>query len=313
MSWRLEERDLDGQWRFSEEELLELDELLKVGNRSFNSGVIQRNINHAAQSWLASGGAQGSLCLPERIRRLSLSPRLKIVAAHHPEGWGLVDLGTDHASLPIELCKRGHSPLAAGIDLARPPLLSAENRLVRSRQMGKVALLMGDGISPLLSPTSPATVIQPWDEESRRRWDELKRGGEVTVSICGLGGEVARSLIRTLPPWVSVVLVQANDQPHLVDEALKQRVTDLSQSTRKNYEAIDEAVIERERLFVTKISRPAKEENLRYADHHEPLWNWVWLSRLIRRLAKTPPAHKSRIDKCHLVNKALDRWIRIDT
>ncbi|MHB9144165.1 MAG: tRNA (adenine(22)-N(1))-methyltransferase [Symbiobacteriia bacterium] len=78
----------------------------------------------------------------------SLSPRLEAVLRLVPAGARLLDLGTDHAYLPIALLQRGVSPWAVGVDVRPGPLAQARaNRDAAGLTESQLELRLGDGLA----------------------------------------------------------------------------------------------------------------------------------------------------------------------
>ena len=59
------------------------------------------------------------------MKRLELSPRLRMVASLIPAGARLADVGTDHAYLPVALILEGKIPWAVAADLKYNQFLDA--------------------------------------------------------------------------------------------------------------------------------------------------------------------------------------------
>jgi len=110
-----------------------------------------------------------------------LSPRLEQIAAWVPPGARLLDVGTDHALLPITLVERGRVRFAIASDIAAGPLASAQENVARARLTGQVSVRRGPGL----------TTVQP---------------GEVdTVTIAGMGGATAASILLDSPEVLGAV------------------------------------------------------------------------------------------------------------
>ncbi len=101
--------------------------------------------------------------------KIHLSPRLAAVAEQVPVGSIMVDVGTDHANLPIWMIENERVVGAIGVDVAVGPLKQARRQA--EAHFSKVQVRHSDGLSS----------IEP---------------GEVNcVTICGMGGStIARIL-----------------------------------------------------------------------------------------------------------------------
>ena len=99
---------------------------------------------------------------------ISLTERLKAAAELVPQGVSVIDIGTDHARLPIYLLLSGKSPRVCAADINRGPLSRAEEN---ARRYGAaVDTLLSDGFSGV-----------------------TERFG--CACICGMGGELISSII----------------------------------------------------------------------------------------------------------------------
>ena len=90
----------------------------------------------------------------------------------------MADVGTDHGTLPAALIQAGTVPRAIGIDRRPAPLRAASARLGASAVDARLALRLGDGLSPL-APGEVATVV-----------------------IAGMGGARTVGLLRSAPAVV---------------------------------------------------------------------------------------------------------------
>ena len=111
------------------------------------------------------------------MRRLELTPRLRLLADWVPPGAHLADVGTDHAYLPVWLRLHGSVVSAIACDLREGPL-------ARARETGRtygadgVDYRLGDGLA----------VVSPEEAD--------------TIVISGMGGEnIAAILARA--PWTA--------------------------------------------------------------------------------------------------------------
>ena len=390
MSWRLEERDLSGAWvlRTKEVELIiklciealhspELPIytyfrscLLTTFHLSDDVSVDQEGSELRDQvqefsRWIAERGAAW-FTHRQKSNRSSDAPkldgvsgvltdRLQAVANLYPRGSAMIDIGTDHAILPIALIKGRLASVAAGIDIASKPLLIAARHLDESGTHGRLALVCGDGIKPFTamddaSYPSMTSWVAPWNELHTRFWRDACSSRQVTVTICGVGGQVAAQKIAELPSWVSVVIVQANNDPSAVDRALAKfqrsahvsnKCHDVSRdpmplwSIFASNQVSLSITLERTRLFVTKrVKRvyvsPDSEQvedlhNDQLEVHHQTdqqtmspgessdlwLWYWVQLSRNLKVLTLTPPTHPSCSWKSAHVIEAVTLWLNL--
>lgn len=80
------------------------------------------------------------------VRGPLLSPRLRMVAGLLPEGHRLIDIGTDHAHLPIHAVLEGHFLEAVAADLRVGPLESASRNIDRFGCAGQVRTEHANGL-----------------------------------------------------------------------------------------------------------------------------------------------------------------------
>ncbi len=110
------------------------------------------------------------------MKKLRLSPRLAAVAQLVPQGASFVDIGTDHAYLPVWLLLEGRIPHAIATDIREGPLARGQ------------------------------AVAQQWqipiENISFRCCDGLQgvKLGEVdTIAIAGMGGETIAGILEAAP------------------------------------------------------------------------------------------------------------------
>lgn len=106
---------------------------------------------------------------------IHLSPRLAAVAALVPAGAAVIDVGTDHAMLPVWLAQTGRSGHILATDIRSGPLESAASLVARTGTGDRVRLLQTDGLAG----------VEPFG------WD--------TVILAGMGGETMVSILAAAP------------------------------------------------------------------------------------------------------------------
>ena len=102
-----------------------------------------------------------------------LCPRLRAVADLVEPGLPALDVGTDHAYLPVRLVKEGVCPSAAAVDIRVSPLENARRNVEKSGLSDRIDLWLGDGLSG----------VEP--------------GRFGTVIIAGMGGELIADIIAS--------------------------------------------------------------------------------------------------------------------
>lgn len=108
---------------------------------------------------------------------MKLTARLAAAAAFVPRGSVIVDVGTDHGYIPIDLCQRGVCPRAVASDIVRGPLSAAAAHVRQASLTERIDCRLADGLKGV-------------------------RLGEVDGAlICGMGGSL---MIRILTESTAV-------------------------------------------------------------------------------------------------------------
>lgn len=122
------------------------------------------------------------------MRPIELSLRLQTLAQQIPRGARFVDVGTDHARLPVWLLTQGMITSAIAADLREGPLDRARQTAARHGVTERISFRLGDGLQP----------IQP---------------GEVDVAaIAGMGGDTIADILAAAP-WAASGQCQLLLQP----------------------------------------------------------------------------------------------------
>ena len=128
-------------------------------------------------------------------KQIELTPRLRAVAERIPQGANMVDVGTDHAFLPVWLLQQGRIARAIAADLREGPLSRAKTTAVECGRTDEMEFRLCDGLMGI----SP---------------DEVN-----AVAIAGMGGETIVHILSQAP-WiqnetVTLVLQPMSTQPEL--------------------------------------------------------------------------------------------------
>ena len=116
---------------------------------------------------------------------IELSPRLRRIAEYVPAGGVVVDVGTDHAYIPIWLLQTGVSPRAYASDVKPGPLKNAEADAARAGVRDRLTLFLCDGLT-LCAPDAVDTVI-----------------------LAGMGGETMMGILGAAPwAWEKRLILQ---------------------------------------------------------------------------------------------------------
>ena len=127
---------------------------------------------------------------------MRLSERLEAIIDMMPPCRAAADIGTDHGFVPIELVRRGIAERAIGCDVRKGPLSSALEHVKRAGLEDKIALRLGDGLSPLLKGEADTVII-------------AGMGGTLISRILEEGRETAEAFSEMiLSPHTDVPLVR---------------------------------------------------------------------------------------------------------
>ena len=87
-----------------------------------------------------------------------MTPRLMSAAGFVSCGATVVDVGTDHAYIPIWLVKNGVCPGAVAMDINQGPILRAEENIRKFGLETKIRTKLSDGLAAL-EPNEADTVV----------------------------------------------------------------------------------------------------------------------------------------------------------
>ncbi len=108
-----------------------------------------------------------------------LSKRLEAVAGFVTKGNGIIDIGTDHAYLPIELISRGIASSALAVDVNPGPLERAKENIRKAGLEDKIKISLGNGLSGV-DDTAGKSII-----------------------IAGMGGPLALGILEAYPEKIA--------------------------------------------------------------------------------------------------------------
>ena len=106
---------------------------------------------------------------------IRLSARLAAVAALVPPGASVIDVGTDHAMVPVWLVQAGICPHVLATDIRPGPLQSAAALLERTGTGDRIRLMQTDGLAGIAPEEYDALII------------------------AGMGGETMASILSAAP------------------------------------------------------------------------------------------------------------------
>ncbi|EMC43205.1 tRNA (adenine(22)-N(1))-methyltransferase [Streptococcus mutans] len=110
--------------------------------------------------------------MPDKKREVSLSHRLQEVASFVPKGARLLDVGSDHAYLPIYLLEQGLIDFAVAGEIIKGPYESAVTNVSESGLSGQIAVRLADGLAALNDN------------------DDID-----LITICGMGGRLIADIL----------------------------------------------------------------------------------------------------------------------
>ncbi len=134
------------------------------------------------------------------ILSIRLSPRLQRIADYIPAGSRVIDVGTDHAYIPIWLLQTGRADHAVAADIRSGPLGRAAADAEKYEVSDRLQLLLTNGLSGV-APDSVDTVI-----------------------IAGMGGETILGILEA-SPWAleKRLILQPQTKPELLRAWLGER------------------------------------------------------------------------------------------
>ncbi|HEL1583378.1 TPA: tRNA (adenine-N(1))-methyltransferase [Streptococcus suis] len=102
-----------------------------------------------------------------------ISQRLEAVASYVPQGARLVDVGSDHAYLPLFLVEQGRIDYAIAGEVVQGPYQSALQNVEQAGQTDKIAVRLANGLA----------AVELTDQVS-------------TVTIAGMGGRLIAEILE---------------------------------------------------------------------------------------------------------------------
>lgn len=121
-----------------------------------------------------------------------LSQRLRVVANYIPKGSKLLDVGSDHAYLPIYLAERGLISSAIAGEVVKGPFESAQKNVSQHLLADKIEVRLANGLGA-------------FDESDH----------VTAISICGMGGRLIAEILeagKEKLDSVDVLVLQPNNR-----------------------------------------------------------------------------------------------------
>ncbi len=122
---------------------------------------------------------------------MKLSRRLRAICELVPSGSAVVDVGCDHAYVPVELLSSGKCPCAVASDIRSGPLMSARRNIEEAGLADRIRTAVCDGVSADTAALLAAAG--------------LEAGTPVTLVTAGMGGlmmvKILQEAERSLFTW----------------------------------------------------------------------------------------------------------------
>jgi tRNA (adenine22-N1)-methyltransferase len=161
---------------------------------------------------------------------IELKGRLKAIADFVPQGSVVIDVGTDHAYLPIYLVQAGICPKAFGVDVHKGPYQSAVDQVLLQGLEDRITVILGDGLKPV-KPMSGAVI-----------------------TIAGMGGTTMREILAARPEVLAKVS-RLILQPQVAGGALRLWLL------QNGWALVDERLVEEEnRIYEIIVAEPGIQE-----------------------------------------------------
>lgn len=124
---------------------------------------------------------------------MELSKRLTAVSSIVPEGCAVLDIGCDHAYVPMELVSKGRAPFAVASDVREGPLAIAKEHIDAAGLSDKILTVLSDGVP--------------------EGWRNMVRGDvPVAVITAGMGGLLICDIFQKAPDRESIRYWAASPQ-----------------------------------------------------------------------------------------------------
>lgn len=178
-----------------------------------------------------------------------LSKRLQAVADLVTPGMRLVDVGTDHAYIPIYLTQNGLVPSAIAMDINKGPLERADAHILEHGLDGKIVTRLSDGLVNLKMEEADTMIA-------------AGMGGGLVIHILNEDPEKTRSLKELiLQPQSELAKVRR----YLEEYRFRIVAEDMVEEDGKYYPMMKVIPAEQKGLYAEGV--PAAEEELEYGKY----------------------------------------------
>ena len=156
---------------------------------------------------------------------LKLSPRLQCIADYICPGDRVIDVGTDHAYIPIYLLQNGIARLVTATDIRSGPLENAAADARKYQVAEGLTLLLCDGLSAC-TPEMADTVIlagmggetiqhilaaAPWALEKRLLLQPQSKQAELRAWLAARGLSPARISVPAGRSWMATTTLSSSE------------------------------------------------------------------------------------------------------
>lgn len=204
---------------------------------------------------------------------MKLSSRLRAIAQQVPQGARVVDVGTDHALLPIFLIQQGQAGMAVATDVAVGPYHAALDNVQRNELTNQISVRLGNGL------------------------DSVAPGEVDVVVIAGMGGSLETEILRQAPmvmERVKRIILQPMNAADRVRRFLHENGLSL----------VQEQVIHEDKHFYDILTAEKRETQI---DYYKPFSTSEALLQLAYQLGPINLQHPTRDFVLYAAN-LLEHW-----
>lgn len=217
----------------------------------------------------------------DTLKKIELSKRLQKASEFAVPNRPILDVGSDHANLPIYLVQEGKVPAAVAGEVVKGPYEYAKSKIDNNGLEKKISIRLGDGLDVIDSKDTIGTIF-----------------------ICGMGGFLITNILKNglkmnkLSQNTRLVL-----QPNHGEESVREFLD------QAGYEIIDEAILEEKGKYYEIIvaeytNSPKNYTNLEYIFGPKLLKSksaiftkkWedkkLWFENVLEKIKQTQDAEK---------------------
>jgi len=177
------------------------------------------------------------------MQKKTISQRLERVAAFVPDGAKLLDVGSDHAYLPICLVQQGRIEKALAGEVVEGPFQSAQKNVSEHRLTEQIEVRLANGLA--------AFEVE----------DQID-----TIVIAGMGGRLISEILengRAKLRAISRLILQPNNREDelrswLVSNGFHLLAEDILEEAGKVYDGVNQARIKKSKAGYYDLEKPKK-------------------------------------------------------